>query len=113
MHAGDIVHGGGNDNFIFQNLRASPVSSRHDIIHGFTQGDHIDLSALNALVPGGQLTFIGGESFTQYHHDHHSVWGMVRDAHGQVQINTNHNLHTTEMAINVPHTTLHASDFIL
>jgi hypothetical protein len=101
------------DTFVFQTLKGSPVN-HPDIIRGFTEGrDVIDLHPLDNFVPGHHpLTFIGGDSFADFHAHHPTVWGMVRDAHGQVQINVDHHL-ADEMAINVPYQTLHAADFIL
>jgi hypothetical protein len=115
---GVVLYGGSGDNFVFQTLKASPVRNP-DVIMNFSERhrDHIDLFDLHAFVPGQQpLVFIGGQSFAHYHHLHPTVFGMVRDYHGLVQVNVNHRL-TTEMEIVVqgspPQATLHAFDFIL
>jgi hypothetical protein len=56
----------------------------------------------------------GSHAFAEYHHHHPAVFGMVRDYHGLVEVNTNHGLTTPEMEIIVHGSpTLHAFDFIL
>jgi hypothetical protein len=38
-------------------------------------------------VPGSEpLAFIGSQTFGQFHHKHHDVFGMVRYAGGEVQV---------------------------
>jgi hypothetical protein len=111
---GHLFLGGSGDNFVFQNLHASQVSNPTNIWNFAEHIDLIDLHGLDALVPGHHhLTFIGAQSFAAYHAHHPTVWGMVRDANGLVQVNVNHNLSDAEMAIHVPHQTLHAFDFVL
>jgi hypothetical protein len=113
---GVVLFGGpGADHFIFETLRASPP--RHpDTIMDFNhrQSDKIDLYSLRDFVPGNEpIAFIGSQTFAQFHHNHHGVFGMVRYAGGEVQVNFDHHL-TTEFEI-VMHGTpaLHAGDFIL
>jgi autotransporter-associated beta strand protein len=113
---GVVMFGGpGADHFIFEALKASPP--RHpDTIMDFShrQGDKIDLYDLRDFVPGSEpLAFIGSQTFAQFHHNHHGVFGMVRYAGGEVQVNFDHHL-TNEFEI-VMHgsPTLHASDFVL
>ena len=79
--AGDLLFGGpGADHFIFETLKASPP--RHpDTIMDFNHrpGDKIDLYTLRDFVLGSEpLAFIGSQTFAQFHHKHHEVFGMVR-----------------------------------
>jgi hypothetical protein len=58
------------------------------------------------------LTFIGAQTFHHFHHKHHDVFGMVRYAGGEVQVNLDHHL-KTEFAIEMHGAPrLAASDFI-
>jgi Ca2+-binding RTX toxin-like protein len=114
--AGEVLFGGpGADHFIFETLKASPP--RHpDTIMDFNhrQGDKIDLYDLRTLAPDDQpLVFIGGQTFAHFHHNHHSVFGMVRYSQGLVEVNVSHHL-TNEFEIVVRGApALHARDFIL
>jgi hypothetical protein len=99
---GDILVGGGpGDNFVFETLKASRPSHPDQII-GFKHPLHhdlIDLYDLRLAVSGDQpLRFIGGQTFAHYHHNHHSVFGMVRYSQGLVEVNVNHHL-TNEFEI--------------
>ena len=69
---------------------------------------------LRDFVLGSQpLAFIGSQNFAQFHHKHHDVFGMVRYAGGELQVNFDHHL-TNEFAILMHGTpALHAGDFIL
>ena len=113
---GDVLVGAGpSDNFVFESLKVSLPSHPEEII-GFRHPLHdlVDLYDLRDFVPGDQpLIFIGGQTFAHYHHQHHSVFGMVRYSHGLVEVNVNHHL-TNEFEI-VMHGSpaVHASDFIL
>jgi hypothetical protein len=85
---------GPGDNFVFESLKASPPSYPDEIV-GFKHPLHdlVDLYDLRALVPGDlPLVFIGGQTFAHYHHNHHSIFGMVRYSHGLVEVNVNHHL---------------------
>ena len=77
------------------------------------QHDKIDLFDLFDATNHVALRFIGAETFAQYHHAHPTVFGMVRYAGGEVQVNVNANL-APDLAI-VMHgaPALHAGDFIL
>jgi hypothetical protein len=113
---GDILIGSGpGDNFVFETLKASPPSHPDEIVaFKHRLGDLIDFYDLRLAVPGDQpLVFIGGQTFAHYHHNHQSVFGMVRYSHGVVEVNVNHHL-TNEFEI-VMHGTpaLHADDFVL
>jgi hypothetical protein len=111
---GHLFIGGSGDNFVFQNLHASPVHNPDTIWNFAEHADLIDLHGLDALVPGHHsLTFIGSHGFADFHHHHPTVWGMVREtAQDVVQVNVDRHL-TADMAISVPGQMLHASDFIL
>jgi len=79
--SGVVLFGGpGADHFIFETLKASPP--RHpDTIMDFNHrpGDKIDLYTLRDFVLGSEpLAFIGSQTFAQFHHKHHEVFGMVR-----------------------------------
>jgi autotransporter-associated beta strand protein len=113
--AGDVLYGGPGDNFVFETRRASPPS-HPDTIIGFSHAKHekIDLYDLRAFVPGdAPLVFIHGQTFGHYHHTHPSVFGMVRYAGGDLQVNLDHHLKTEFEIVMQGSPTLHASDFIL
>jgi Ca2+-binding RTX toxin-like protein len=81
--AGVVLFGGsGTDHFIFEMCMASPP--RHpDTIMDFDhrQGDKIDFHDLRDFVLGSEpLAFIDSQTFAQFHHNHHGVFGMVRYA---------------------------------
>jgi hypothetical protein len=103
------------DHFIFETLKASPP--RHpDTIMDFNhrQGDKIDLYALRDFVSASQpLAFIGSQTFAQFHYNHHGVFGMVRYAGGEVQVNFDHHLANEFEIVMHRAPALHASDFIL
>ena len=127
---GAHLYGGSmyGDNFVFQTLHSSPVNhpaviANFDAVQEMMPGapasmiphglDRIDLHGLDALVVNHHpLVFIGSDSFAHYHAHHRTVFGMVRDSNGLVQVNVDNHL-TPDMAISVPHVTLHHSDFIL
>jgi hypothetical protein len=98
---------------VFERLNASPPA-HPDTIEHLRHGDKIDLLDLHFFVLSQQhLVFIGAQTFAHYHHLHPTVFGMVRDSGGVVQVNVDHHL-KAEFAINVPGApALHASDFIL
>jgi autotransporter-associated beta strand protein len=87
---GDILVGGGpGDNIVFESLKASPPGHPDEIV-GFKRPLHdlVDLYDLRLAVPGDQpLVFIGAQTFAHYHHNHHSVFGMVRYSQGLVEVN--------------------------
>ena len=110
---GDVVHAHAGDHLVFERLNASPPA-HPDTIEHLRHGDKIDLLDLHFFVLSQQhLVFIGAQTFAHYHHLHPTVFGMVRDSGGVVQVNVDHHL-KAEFAINVPGApALHASDFIL
>ena len=111
----DVLYGGpGADTFVYQQLSDSKPA-HPDVIMDFkhAQHDKIDLFDLFDATNHVALRFIGAETFAQYHHAHPTVFGMVRYAGGEVQVNVNANL-APDLAI-VMHgaPALHAGDFIL
>jgi autotransporter-associated beta strand protein len=115
---GDRLYGGsGADNFIFQEISASPPK-HPDVIWDFkhVQHDKIDLYDLRAFVPDHHpLVFIGAETFADYHSapHHHKVFGMVRYDGGVIEVNVNHNL-APDFAIKMHNAPpVHGGDLIL
>jgi autotransporter-associated beta strand protein len=111
----DMLYGGrGADTFVYQQLSDSKPA-HPDIIEDFKHAHHdkIDLFDLFHAANHVALRFIGGETFAQYYHAHPTVFGMVRYAGGEVQVNVNVNF-APDLAI-VMHgaPALHAGDFIL
>jgi Ca2+-binding RTX toxin-like protein len=111
--ANDLSGGTGADTFVFkflantaQNSQAAPENSILDF--SSTEGDHIDLSAIDANVnmPKDQaFTYIGSAAFThtagQLRFDNHILEGDI-DGNG-----------AADFKIHVNVATLHSSDFIL
>jgi serralysin len=94
MYAGD----GGVNIFDYNSVRDSPAGVGRDVIHSFnayfTEPDQIDLSTIDAnpLVAGNQaFSFIGSAGFT--------AAGQLRYAGEFLQGNTDGNLATTEIEI--------------
>jgi hypothetical protein len=77
-------------------------------------GAEIDLYNFRTVVPGGQpLVFIGSETFAHHHHLHPTVFGMVRYAGGELQVNVDHHL-KTEFKIDLHGSPpVHGGDLIL
>jgi hypothetical protein len=65
-------------------------------------------------VPGSEpLAFIGSQTFVQFHHNQHGVFGMVRYAGEEVQVNFDNHLSDEFEIVMHGSPALHASDFIL
>lgn len=103
--------GPGADFFVFDVPKTSP-KSHPDVIMDFhhTQGDMIDLYGLFHATHGQPLVFMHG-SFIDYNHAHPDVFGMVRYAGGELQVNLDHHL-KTEFVVMV-HGAVHPGDLIL
>jgi hypothetical protein len=59
------------------------------------------------------LAFIGSQTFVQFHHNHHGVFGVIRYAGGEVRVNFDHHLSNEFEIVVHGSPALHVSDFIL
>jgi hypothetical protein len=113
--------GSGADSFVFDSIRFSPATAKHDIIQNFSHanGDRIDVHGIDADVThaGHQhCVFIGAATFAHYHSLHPSAVGMLRFAAAshQLQGTVDGDFVHPDFVVALPGVTaFHASDLIL
>lgn len=110
---------GGGDGFDFASVLDSPVGAKRDTVADFTHGqDAIVLSRMDAdTVHAHQqaFTFIGGQTFANYHAAHPGVIGMLRfdAAHHALQGNVNADFANADFEVFLPGVAaFHTNDFL-